>query len=243
MKPQFELLEKFIDGDTSSEEAESVMRLIASDPGFQKEYKLRVGVNEAIKEKDIMELRYKLNMIYRQEITHGSGNIRHILQRNWHLAAASITILVIIGSFLLSHLNRLAPDKLFEQYYTSDAVFTTRSNDNNENLYLTLGLQKFQKQQYGEAILILKNIPDNIVSQYYLGISYIETNHFSKAKDSFNAILKREPNLFTEQAQWYKGLCLLKLNQITEASEIFTSINNSNSIFNQSAGEILKKIN
>jgi len=244
MKHQFELIERYIDGDLNAEETKTVEQLIASDPDFKNEYNLRLNVNKAIGEKDIMELRYKLSMIHRQETSHSIGIIRHLFEKKWHLVAASITILAIIGSFLLNNLNNQGSDQLFEKYYSSEnAVFTTRSGENPENSDLTVGLQKFQKQNYNEAINLLKKNRDNVVSQYYLGISYIETKQFTEAKAAFHYILEQESNLFTEQAQWYKGLCLLKLDQLEDAKQLFTDIINSNSIYNNNASEILKKLN
>jgi len=244
MKQQFELIERYIEGDLTSEEAKSVEQLIASDPDFKNEFNLRLDVNKAISEKDIMELRYKLSMIHRQETSHSTGTVRQLFEKRWHLVAASITILVIIGSILLNNINNQGPDQLFEKYYSSEnAVFTTRSGENTENSDLTIGLQKFQKQNYNEAINLLKKNHDNVVSEYYLGISYIETKQFTEAKAAFHYILEQENNLFTEQAQWYKGLCLLKLDELNEAKQLFTSIMNSNSIYNNNATEILKKLN
>lgn len=239
MKPEFELLERYIEGDLSPEEIKSVRQLIKTDKEFQKEYTLRRGINNAIKEKEIMQLRYKLSMIHKQEIMYNAGTVRQIFRRNWHLVAASITVLVVVGSFILNNLNTQDSDKLFDQYYTPDAIFTARTNQNSENLKLTAGLQKFQKQEYSEAILLLKNISNNIVSDYYLGISYIETKQFSLAKNAFSSITSKESNLFSEQAEWYKGLCLLKLKELPAAKKLFTSIRTSSSIYNQNAKEIL----
>jgi tetratricopeptide (TPR) repeat protein len=89
---------------------------------------------------------------------------------------------------------------------------------------------------------LLKNVSDNTVSDYYLGISYIETHQFLEAKNAFHKITQKENNLFTEQAEWYKGLCLLKLKELPEAIELFTSISMSSSIYNQNAKEILKEL-
>ncbi len=242
MKSPFELLERYIEGEVTPEEQKSIRQRIKNDPEFQKEYELRLGINNAIKEKNIMQLRYKLSMIHDQEIKESAGTVYQIFRRNWHLAAASITILILVGSLLISNLNEQGPDNLFKQYYSPDAIFTARSSELSENLDLTTGLQKFQKQNYTEAINLLKNVSDNTVSDYYLGISYIETNQFLEAKNAFHKITQKDNNLFTEQAEWYKGLCLLKLKELTEAKELFTSISMSSSIYNQNAKEILKEL-
>ena len=244
MKEQIELLENYIDGDISLDESASVGQLISSDPEFKKEYDLRREVNKAIGEKNIMQFRYKLNMIHEQQIKSSSGKVRNLFERKWHLAAASITILILVGSLLISNIGNSGPEQLFNQYYTTEnAVFTTRSSNDDNNIELKEGLQQFQLNNYSEAITWLKKSPDNIVSEYYLGISYIETKQYSQAKEAFHKIIEQESNLFTEQAQWYKGLCLLKLNEISEATLLFTSIKNSSSLYNDDAGEILKKLN
>ena len=243
MNQQFDLLEKYIDGNISSKDKELVEQLIESDLTWKNEYILRMDVNKAIGEKEIMQLRYKLGVIHDAEFPNSKGKVRNLFEKKWHLAAASITILVILGSFLLKNLGSPQPEQLFKKYYnTENAVFTTRSNDSNENIDLKIGLQHFQKRNYKQAISSLKNNPDNLVAEYYLGISYIETEQFLKASEAFNVILKKEINLFTEQAEWYKALCLLKLNDINTAKHLFTSIHNSNSIYNKNAEEILIKL-
>ncbi len=243
MKQQFELLEQYIEGDISSEDKKTIEGLIASDSEWQKEFKLRTAVNKAIGEKEIMQLRYKLGMIYDAEIKSKTGTIRHLFEKKWHLAAASITILVLIGSFLVKTMNTSEPEKLFDKYYTTEnAVFTTRSNDNAENMDLKAGLQFFQKRNYKQAIPLLQSQTGNLVAEYYLGISYIETEQFSQAEKAFDIIIERESNLFTEQAQWYKALCMLKLHEVTDARQLLTNIKNSTSIYNNVAEEILKKL-
>ncbi len=244
MKEQFELLEQYIDGDIGLAESESVGQLISSDPFFKKEYDLRREVNKAISEKNIMQFRYKLNMIHDQQIGSSRGKVRQLIDHKWYLAAASVTILALIGSLLINNMSNPGPEQLFDRYYTTEnAVFTTRSSNENDNIELKEGLQQFQLNNYKEAINWLKKSPKNIVSEYYLGISYIETDQYTQAKDAFHRIIEQENNLFTEQAQWYKGLCLLKLNEIDEATLLFTSIKNSSSLYNDDASEILKKLN
>ncbi len=64
MKKRFELIEKYIDNELSSEERKKVDAFIANDTEFAKEYQLRVAVNKAIVEKDILTLRKSLDEIY-----------------------------------------------------------------------------------------------------------------------------------------------------------------------------------
>ncbi len=242
MKQRFELIEKYIDGSLTSEESNSLEQLITSDSAFSKEYQLRLEVNKAIMEKNIMKFRDNLNMIYNE---HRSlpGVVRLLFVRNWHLVSASVAILVIIGGFLISRLNNSSADRIFDKYYSSEnAIYMTRSSELVVDAELSIALEKFQNNEYGEAINLLAMLEDNVVAQYYLGLSYMETDQFTEAKESFQFILDQSNNLFIEQAKWYQALCLLKLDNKEAATELFTSILNDDSLYNENATDILRRL-
>ncbi len=241
-KEEFDLLEKFIEKDLSSEEMISVKKLIASNKSLSKELQLRIDVNKALMEKDVMKLRSDLKIIYAEFERSQSGKVQHLISRNWHLAAASIAVLIMVGSFLLSNLNRLSTDRIYEKYYTTeDAVITSRSG-NFENSQLNIAVDKFQNNEFIEAIELLSPFKENHLAQYYLGLSFMETKQFSNANKSFKKILEQKDNIFIEQAKWYKALCLLKLNDKEAASKLFSSILEDNNLYTENARAILKMI-
>lgn len=243
MNQQFELIEKYIDGNLSAKESKSVEQLIAKDKVFAKEYKLRYEVNEAIMQKDIMTLRENLNNVYNGQHQSPPSVVRQLFIKNWHLVAASVTILIIVGSFLLSNLNNSSSEQIFEKYYSSEnAIFMTRSDATVLDDNLNDALEKFQNKEYADAINLLTINETNVVAKYYLGLSYMETDQFVKAKASFQNILDSPDNLFIEQAKWYKGLCLLKLDETEAATELFTSILSDDSLYNEDVTNILRML-
>lgn len=243
MNQQFELIEKYIDGNLSAKESKSVEQLIAKDKVFAKEYKLRYEVNEAIMQKDIMTLRENLNNVYNGQHQSPKNVVRQLFIKNWHLVAASVTILIIVGSFLLSNLNNSSSEQIFEKYYSSEnAIFMTRSDATVLDDNLNDALEKFQNKEYADAINLLTINETNVVAKYYLGLSYMETDQFVKAKASFQNILDSPDNLFIEQAKWYKGLCLLKLDETEAATELFTSILSDDSLYNADVTDILRML-
>lgn len=242
MNQQFELIEKYIDGNLSAKESKSVEQLIAKDKVFAKEYKLRYEVNEAIMQKDIMTLRENLNNVYNGQHQSPPSVVRQLFIKNWHLVAASVTILIIVGSFLLSNLNNSSSEQIFEKYYSSEnAIFMTRSDATVLDDNLNDALEKYQNKEYADAINLL-TINETNVAKYYLGLSYMETDQFVKAKASFQNILDSPDNLFIEQAKWYKGLCLLKLDETEAATELFTSILSDDSLYNEDVTDILRML-
>lgn len=243
MNQQFELIEKYIDGNLSAKESKSVEQLLAKDKVFAKEYKLRYEVNEAIMQKDIMTLRENLNNVYNGQHQSPPSVVRQLFIKNWHLVAASVTILIIVGSFLLSNLNNSSSEQIFEKYYSSEnAIFMTRSDATVLDDNLNDALEKFQNKEYADAINLLTINETNVVAKYYLGLSYMETDQFVKAKASFQNILDSPDNLFIEQAKWYKGLCLLKLDETEAATELFTSILSDDSLYNEDVTDILRML-
>lgn len=242
MKKDFEFLEKFLENNLSPEELSSLELMIASDADLATELHLREEINAAIKEKDIMSLRDKLNTIHAELQKSKTVSVKRIITQNWHLAAASITILVMVGSFLISNLNQVSTEGIYDMYYSSeDAFFTTRSND-GENNHLTIALEKFHNQEYSEAINLLTPISDNFMAQQFLGLAYMETDQFSKAKASFQKILDNKNNIFVEQAKWYKALCLIKLDKEEAAIQLFNSIIEDNNLYCEDATSIITKL-
>ena len=190
-----------------------------------------------------MSLRRNLNEIHRNSKQDTGTTIRKLYERRWHLAAASATILILIGSVLLSDQKPHQTQDLFNQYYEAEtSIMVTRKANINIDDDVQMALQFYSNAEYQKAIEIFKNNPDNIISEFYLGLSYIETQDYLVAKESFQAVLDHNDNLFIEQAEWYKALCLLKLDAQNEATRLFLEIENSNSLFKDQASKILKSI-
>ena len=244
MKQRFELIEMYIDGELGAEEKKYVEDQIASNPEFAREFHLRQKVNSAIMEKDVIQLRNNLEKIYQTQHSDHSGIVRKLFERKWHLAAASATILLVVGSFLLSNLSSPNADQVFSKYYEPEsAILMTRSADEHPDSQLKTALHKFEQKDFQGAIPLLIDNKDNILAQFYLGLSYIETKDYKRAISSFQIILDNNNNLFLEQSEWYKGLCYLKLGENIKATDLFTTIKNSNSLYQKDAEDILQKLN
>lgn len=244
MKIPFELIEKYLDGDLDQETKKKVERLISEDKEFEKEYLFRLELNQAIQEKDVMTLRENLSQIYKAMHTVNSGNVIKLFSKNWHLVAASISILIVVGSFLLTNLNHPSADDLFDTYYNSEsAISATRSGNSNFQENLKVALQKYDQNEFDAAITLLEDINDNLVADFYLGMAYVEIESYDKASESFTRILDEESNLFEEQAEWYNALCILKLGKKDEAKDIFSEITEGNSLYKKDAVKILKALN
>jgi tetratricopeptide (TPR) repeat protein len=245
MKNYLELIEKFHNGELSNEELEKFKIRLRSNPEFKREFDLYKEINDAVLEDDVIELRKRLNSIQRSSINDTQKNrIRKLHSNKWYLAAAAITIVIIIGTFLISIISdTYSNEELFKKFYEpEDAVLITRSGNSESDLDLTKALQQFEQQNYKEAIPLLKKIDNNVLSGFYLGIAYIETKNFSKAINEFKGVIEHGDNLFIEQSEWYLGLCYLMNNEKNKAIKDFRKIIKDNSLYKPEAEEILSKI-
>lgn len=243
MKNWFELIEQYIDNELSAEGRKHVESLRATNSDFSQEYKLRLDVNNAILERDVISLRKSLEDIYRNSKEDTGTTIRKLYQKKWHFAAASATILILLGSILLTNQKTPQAEDLFNIYYQAEtSIMITRSSNIDIDNDVRTALQFYSNAEYSKAISIFENNQENVISKFYLGLSFIETNKYENAKASFQAVLDHNDNLFIEQAEWYKALCLLKLDENNSAIQLFTEIENSNSLFKDQASEILRSM-
>jgi len=243
MENWFELIEQYIDNELNAEGRKQVETLMATNYDFSQEYKLRLDVNNAIVERDVISLRKSLEDIYRNSKEDTGTTIRKLYQKKWQFAAASAAILILLGSILLTNQRIPKAENLFNNYYHAEtSILITRSSNIEIDNDVRTALQFYTNAEYQKAIDILVNNQENVISKFYLGLSLIETNKFEEAKASFQAVLDHNDNLFIEQAEWYKALCLLKLENNNEAIQLFSDIENSNSLFKDQASDILKSI-
>jgi tetratricopeptide (TPR) repeat protein len=235
--------------DKMDEKATAVLKArLKKDSDLKCELELQQGINDAIQQKDVTAFTGKIQRI------HQLGNKKKkvskvvFLVRQNPLRTASIAatflILISIGGFLISGAGTgKSGTKLFSNYYQADdAIMMVRSGSNPADIDLKEALLAYNEKKYDNAIKLLKNQSNNILAQYYLGLSYLETDKLDKAIETFQHIIDHKFNLFIEQAEWYLSLCYLKTSQEGKAILLLEKISNSNSIFKEKSEKILKQI-
>ncbi len=243
-----ELIDRYLNGELKDKEFLDFQKQISIDKDLAREVRLHKEINEALRENDIMKLRQQLLSIHEQYSRQNRNRIIHLISNNRYMAtgvAAAIITLLVIGSILIFNKGRsLDQDSLFSKYYESEeAVMLSRSGiSNSDDMLIKDALLLYHEKNYEAAIELLSKTKENILSSFYLGLSYLETGKIAESKELFQKIIDHNDNLFIEQAEWYLGLCYLKTKQTEEAREVFTRISKSNSIYKTRAGEILKSI-
>ena len=219
---------------------------------LHKEIKLHQEVDQAIREKDIMELRAKLDSIgkdvgkqKRKERSFFFAKTPSSRTAIVSIAASLMLIFSIAG--VISRNNKADGGELYSQYHeTYQATGIFRSGNAALDSKLTKALHKFNGQEYESALYLFNEVleqdQNNPVSNFYAGMAYQETGKFDQAIRAYQTVVRDKDNLFVEQAQWYIGLCYLQTENRKKAFRQFKQISNSDSFYQQKANAVLRRI-
>lgn len=232
-----QILERYHNGLISKSEFEDLLRDNQDLVRLHEEYQLdmvhiRVLAKEEVKSQTIEILEKKR-------------------KQKWLLSILGSIILVLSLAFLFNKLNNDKvenTENLYATYYQPSELSNQRSsNSGSLNKSFENALIAYSKKDYKKAILIFEEtINDPAFSSVdegilYLGISNLELNQTEIALSHFTSI--NADSYFSEEADWYIALSLLKLNRIDETKEILHKIAVDSRHYKQKlAIELLKKI-
>ncbi len=243
-----ENLEKYLKGNMSTKDMKRFEALLVKDKEMLCEIALEQELDSVLSREDILDLKMKLDAARNGSTTsvHLSPIISMMKSNMKYVAAAaSMGVLITAGVLTLTP-RSYTSDKLFKMYYQPDqAVIVNRAGRGNVNI--VEALMKFQNKDFEVASDMFEEIlmanPDNIALRFYNGISYIETEKYDEAIESFNMILEDKENLYIEHAEWYLALCYLKKDQVEKARiQLLRIANEEDGFYKEDAQRILKKL-
>jgi tetratricopeptide (TPR) repeat protein len=243
----FDRIEDFLDGDLTENQLKEFEKDLLNDSDLQMELDLQREVNEAILEEDVMDLRNKLEAIETPPSPIQKQKMKFLTK--WNLAAASLALLIGLGSllYIVGESSSYSKNKIYSNYYKPyNVVLNTRSSDVMIDDLLVTALKSYEIKDYRTALTLLEKIlakdSTNITGNFYSGISNIEINEYSKANHNFTEVLKHKNNLFIEQSEWYLGFCYLMTNEKEKALKQFHTIAQGNSFYKTKALEIINRL-
>lgn len=242
-------IESYINNELTDERMVSFEEELTSNQELINEVNLIRNIDMALKESDVMSLRNNLQHIagdvasQKQTERSFTGKIKSRKVVFSTVAAAIILLLGITG--LLS--KQLSHEEIYQKFYTKyETSGIVRSANLTANQALTEALQKFDKQEYQAALNLFSEVisrdQNNMVGHFYTGVSLQETGKYQNAIEEFETVMIDKDNLFTEQAEWYTGLCYLQTNENKKAYKQFKKIAKKEGFYQQKAKAILRKI-
>jgi len=89
--------------------------------------------------------------------------------------------------------------------------------------------------------VLLKLDKTDVNANFYSGMSFYFLGKFNKALSYFDNVIQNPNNIFDQEAEFYKAICLKKAGQTTEAETLFRKIISDNGFYANRALEELKK--
>ncbi len=248
LKNYTEMVIRYIDHDLEPNEAAWVEKLIESDPEAKEEYLIQLDIKKVFSDSSVIDFREKISAVIEEE--EKQSGIYQFLSGNRKVASllAAASVVLVAGMVWFLAFRKPNPETLFEQNYSPYEINYVARSDENPDLSQTLmnAFEKFNNKDFENATLlfdqVLRTDPDNIPANLYSGISNIEIEQYLKATEKFRVVLKHEDNFFIDQAEWYMGLCYLKLHDLKKAKEIFKHIASTDSYYNKNAAHLAKHI-
>jgi len=239
------LISKYLAGELDALTASRFEEELKNDPILQKELELYEEVDEALQDKEVMELRKTLEFLNSLD-NFVEENISKPRARRIKLVALAASVAIVLG-FTAFSLVRTNKQRVFDKYYQAyDLTTVTRSDAGENSRTLRIALEKYYNKDYGEAVALFEQVlekdPDQMATQLYSGISYFEIAEYQKAGKSFSRVIEHNDNLYIEQAKWYLGFCYLKSEEKEKAFKQFTEIAQSNSYYSEKAKALIKKL-
>ena len=237
-------IERYNAGEMDEAEKEWFRKELEGNEKLRREVELRNRTDMILKDRDIMNLRNKLNAIEkrRQEPVpevkpKKPVNIRY---------AAIITSLVIIGSIALLSRGRPDSDEIISRYYKPYEVATVSRSanmaSNSDNF--RLAVEYYNVRDYRNAAIyfsrVLEDNPGDMHTELLNGISNFENQNYPEASGSFSKVIQDNNNFYIDHAQGYLALCYIKTGEKAKALDQLAAIEDSKTIYRKQAKKILR---
>lgn len=222
---------------------------ITDEPRLAMEVQLNNEINNAILERDIIDLRANIGNIINE--AKEDTKIRQLIpsrinnktSRNIGIAA-SIAAVISAGAMTMNKEKTSAEELYKNAYrpYEATGLYRSGALASPE----MLGIDLYNEKNYVQALdrfkIILNKNPDHPICNFYSGLCYQQIGNYTKAITSYQNVIDEKDNLFVEQAEWYKALALLQINDLKNAYQSFNQIVKNNGYYHKDAKDIIKNL-
>lgn len=242
-------IEDFIDGMLEEDLLAEFNAELEENTDLMAEVSLREQINAAIGETDVQNLRAMLGRARKES---ERKEVKSIVMpqfdmkstRFWRNSVAMIVILV--GLFGALQMNLNTAQRTYTKYFETPSWASERSlSENSTRDVLQEARLMFAQSDYENTIQILDKVPeskDSFVKHFYTALSYQNLNKFDNAIAEYSKVVEHGNNLFVEEAEWYKSLCYIKLNQKLQAENELMAVIERKGFYEKDAKAIIRKL-
>jgi tetratricopeptide (TPR) repeat protein len=237
-------IERYNAGEMSDSEKLWFEKELEGNKSLRNEVEISKKTDEILLKQDVITLRNKLSSI---EMDRKRSEIKKPQKQIFFSIAASVAVLVIVGSVLVLEGNNLSTNDIMKKYYEEyQPASGQRSVSSEKDDLFTQGLEYFQTHDYRNAALIFSKVietePKDMYATLLNGISNFEESRYLDAKKSFGTVIDDNKNLYIDQAQWYLALCYLQTDEKAKAIQLLHTISDEGGVYAKLSNKILRKI-
>lgn len=248
-KPNYtELVQMYLAHELNDIQRDAFETKLKNDKLLRIELNLQKRLEDFILDDDLENFKLGLDRVY-DNLPKKHSVKRYLIFGKASLIAASVLVLISLSiMFFNSKNNVFSGDEIFNQYYEGyPSSFTTRTGEVSlKDSQFLIALEHYKIKNFKEAkislISVRKSYPDNIASKFYLGIVDIELGEFKDAIIFFDEVIQSKDQFYTEQSEWHKALCLVKLELKSKAIRQLNSIVEQKGFYLSRAEEILSRL-
>lgn len=256
-----ELLDKFVNQELNSQEKEELKALIKKDPEFKKEFVQEKAMQATIRARKKAQLKQELQGFAQatkakqanQETQSEQPKKAKIIGLNTRrivMAIAASLTLVLVSYFVFQNQTDYAG--LYADNYKVYSYGLSMKRGNEENLIE--GEKAYLAKDFQQAITyflpMLKESDEKLkeagfsksLVHMYLGNSYLNTDQYQLAVQSFQKVVDSNDDTFQKDATWYLALSYLKLEDKGNAKQYLNQVIQEKSIYSKDAQKILGEL-
>jgi hypothetical protein len=249
MKIEFDILEKYCEGRMQKAEKDAFEEAMRADAGLSDEVKSYFLSKAAIASASNLRLKKHLDEMG-QELDLSDVSGRRFIQ--YILAAAGICLLIGMGWMMMHFFGfRKTTGEIYLAHYERPDVseFAERSIGSDSSLVTwNTALDNFSRHEILKASREFEQLTDNQGTipfshvYFMLAICAMESNDFEKATAAFDHV--KSGSNFVFATQYYKALCLIKMNKKPEATDLLRSIKSQSAHpYRKQARRLLRMLN
>jgi tetratricopeptide (TPR) repeat protein len=246
MMDNLDYIDRFFNGELSTEESGRFEQRISEDPAFAEEVAFYASALKTAKDKLTGEKKKHFREIYEQEDHHAITP--KAVRKLWpYIAAAAVVAGIILAGYLLflrtpsSSAEQLADTYIKEQLQTAGVKMSGNpdSMQKAKNLYNEGKLA--EALQYFEALL--QSNTSSTEAMEFAGRASLRLNQYDKAITYFEQ-LENYPGLYANPGKFYHAVALMKRSRAGDveiAKQLLNEVVKHNLDKSEIAGEWLKK--
>jgi hypothetical protein len=240
-------IEDYVDGLLEGDLFEEFEMELRDNIDLIAEVKLRKHINEAIGEKDIFDLRNEL-VAARQnsEVKKMKMIIPETRTTNikfWRSSVAIIVVLLGLAGVLRNSI--ISTEHVYNTYFDTPSWAAERSVS-NEISVLHEANKLYLNADFAGVIKLIDQAPvsagEAAVFNFYKAISLQKLNKYSDAIENYSKVVNQGDNMFIEEAEWYRCLCYLKLENYEKSKMELIAVMERKGHFENDAKAVIRRL-